>query len=137
MLGQTLGRRNAAPVQGTRARLGPWSLPLPWGIGGAVVPPAPDRARGHMRTRGPPRPRRGSGGGSGYPKLPAGNVPGTFQRVSSTPTPPPTPLAGKVPAQVLQRLMRHSNISLTMAYYANVDDAAMEAVLGGKRSSSR
>jgi integrase len=38
--------------------------------------------------------------------------------------------AGKVPAQVLQRLMRHSNISITMTYYANVDDAVMEAVLG-------
>jgi integrase len=38
--------------------------------------------------------------------------------------------AGKVPAQVLQKLMRHSNISLTMAYYANVDDAVMDAVLG-------
>jgi integrase len=45
--------------------------------------------------------------------------------------------AGKVPAQVLQKLMRHSNISLTMAYYANVDDAAMEAVLGTRRNSSR
>jgi integrase len=38
--------------------------------------------------------------------------------------------AGKVPAQVLQRLMRHSNISLTMQFYANVDDAVMQAVLG-------
>jgi integrase len=28
--------------------------------------------------------------------------------------------AGKVPAQVLQKLMRHSNIKITMAYYANV-----------------
>jgi integrase len=45
--------------------------------------------------------------------------------------------AGKVPAQVLQKLMRHSNISLTMTFYANVDDAAMEAVLGGKRNTSR
>jgi integrase len=44
--------------------------------------------------------------------------------------------AGKVPAQVLQRLMRHSNIRVTMDYYANVDDAAMEAVLG-KRNTSR
>jgi integrase len=40
--------------------------------------------------------------------------------------------AGKVPAQVLQKLMRHSNIAITMSYYANVDDAAMEAVLGKK-----
>jgi integrase len=47
--------------------------------------------------------------------------------------------AGKVPAQVLQKLMRHSNISLTMTYYANVDDAAMKAVLGesGNRTDSR
>jgi integrase len=45
--------------------------------------------------------------------------------------------AGKVPAQVLQKLMRHSNVSLTMAYYANVDDAVMNAVLGGPRNSSR
>jgi integrase len=45
--------------------------------------------------------------------------------------------AGKVPAQVLQKLMRHSNVSLTMAYYANVDDAVMNAVLGGQRNSSR
>jgi integrase len=43
--------------------------------------------------------------------------------------------AGKVPAQVLQKLMRHSNIQLTMTYYANVDDAAMQAVLG--RNTSR
>jgi integrase len=36
--------------------------------------------------------------------------------------------AAKVSAQVLQKLMRHSNISITMAYYANVDDAVMDAV---------
>jgi integrase len=45
--------------------------------------------------------------------------------------------AGKVPAQVLQKLMRHSNIRVTMDYYANVDEAAMEAVLGAQRNSSR
>jgi integrase len=45
--------------------------------------------------------------------------------------------ASRVPAQVLQKLMRHANITLTMTYYANVDDAAMEAVLGRKRNSSR
>jgi integrase len=48
--------------------------------------------------------------------------------------------AGKVPAQVLQKLMRHANIKTTMDYYANVDDAVMEAVLGknpGSRNSSR
>jgi integrase len=45
--------------------------------------------------------------------------------------------AGKVPAQVLQRLMRHSNIATTMAFYANVDAAVEEAVLGPQRNSSR
>jgi integrase len=45
--------------------------------------------------------------------------------------------AGKVPAQVLQRLMRHSNIKTTMDYYANIDDAVEEAVLGAKRNTSR
>jgi integrase len=45
--------------------------------------------------------------------------------------------AGKVPAQILQKLMRHSNITLTMTYYANVDDAVMDAVLGDKRNASR
>jgi integrase len=45
--------------------------------------------------------------------------------------------AGKVPAQVLQRLMRHASISTTMTYYANVDDAAMEAVRGAGRVTSR
>jgi integrase len=45
--------------------------------------------------------------------------------------------AGRVPAQVLQKLMRHANIALTMTYYANVDAAAMEAVLGVRRNASR
>jgi integrase len=45
--------------------------------------------------------------------------------------------AGKVSAQVLQKLMRHASIKVTMDYYANVDDAAMEAVLGPHRNSSR
>jgi integrase len=45
--------------------------------------------------------------------------------------------AGKVPAQVLQRLMRHSNIATTMAFYANVDAAVEEAVLGPQRNTSR
>jgi len=45
--------------------------------------------------------------------------------------------AGKVPAQVLQKLMRHSSIKTTMDYYANVDDAVEEAVLGPKPSSER
>lgn len=40
--------------------------------------------------------------------------------------------AAKVPAQVLQRLMRHASIRTTMDYYANVDEAAMRAVLGEK-----
>jgi integrase len=45
--------------------------------------------------------------------------------------------AGKVPAQVLQRLMRHSRIQTTMTYYANVDEAAREAVRVEGRNSSR
>jgi integrase len=45
--------------------------------------------------------------------------------------------AGRVPAQVLQKLMRHANIKTTMDYYANVDDAVVEAVLGIQRNSSR
>jgi integrase len=45
--------------------------------------------------------------------------------------------AGKVSAQVLQKLMRHGDIKTTMAYYANVDDAVMEAVLGPQRNNSR
>jgi integrase len=36
--------------------------------------------------------------------------------------------AARSPAQVLQKLMRHSNISITMDYYANVDRAVEEAV---------
>jgi integrase len=38
--------------------------------------------------------------------------------------------AGKVPAQVLRKLMRHSTLEITVAYYANVDDAAEAAVFG-------
>jgi integrase len=45
--------------------------------------------------------------------------------------------AGKVSAQVLQKLMRHSNISVTMDYYANIDQAVEEAVLGGSRNTIR
>jgi integrase len=45
--------------------------------------------------------------------------------------------AGKVPAQVLQKLMRHSNIAMTMRYYANVDEAVEAAVLGEQRNSKR
>ena len=44
--------------------------------------------------------------------------------------------AGKVPAQVLQKLMRHRNIKTTMDYYANVDAAVEEAVLGGRREKA-
>lgn len=36
--------------------------------------------------------------------------------------------AGHVPAQVLQRLMRHSDIGITMEFYCNID-AALEAAL--------
>lgn len=45
--------------------------------------------------------------------------------------------AGKVPAQVLQKLMRHANIKTTMDYYANVDDAVEAAVLGDQRNRLR
>src|SRR5262249_27456010 len=45
--------------------------------------------------------------------------------------------AGKVPAQVLQRLMRHSNIKTTMDYYANIDEAVEEAILGMQRNTLR
>jgi integrase len=45
--------------------------------------------------------------------------------------------AGKVPAQVLQKLMRHASIRTTMAYYVNVDEAVMEAVLGQQRNTLR
>ncbi len=45
--------------------------------------------------------------------------------------------AGKVPAQVLQKLMRHSSIKVTMDYYANVDDAVEAAILGDRRNSLR
>ena len=41
------------------------------------------------------------------------------------------------PAQVLQKLMRHRNIKTTMDYYANVDEAVMDAVLGVQRNTSR
>jgi len=45
--------------------------------------------------------------------------------------------AGKVPAQVLQKLMRHANIQTTVGFYANVDAAAEEAVLGDRRNRGR
>ena len=43
--------------------------------------------------------------------------------------------AGRVPAQVLQKLMRHASIKTTMDYYASVDDAVMDAVLGPQHNS--
>jgi integrase len=43
--------------------------------------------------------------------------------------------AARVPAQVLQKLMRHGDIKTTMAYYANVDDAVEAAV--AQRNTSR
>ncbi len=45
--------------------------------------------------------------------------------------------AGKVPAQVLQRLMRHASIKTTMDYYANVDEAVENAILGNQRNTLR
>lgn len=44
--------------------------------------------------------------------------------------------AGRHPAQVLRRLMRHASIKTTMDYYANVDAAVVEAVLGPQHNSS-
>jgi integrase len=40
--------------------------------------------------------------------------------------------AGKVSAHVLQKLMRHASIKTTLDYYANIDAAVEEAVLGKK-----
>jgi integrase len=45
--------------------------------------------------------------------------------------------AGKVPAQVLQKLMRHRSIRTTVDYYANVDVAVEEAVLGPRHTAPR
>jgi integrase len=45
--------------------------------------------------------------------------------------------AARVPAQVLQKLMRHASIRTTMDYYANVDDAVVQAVLDRRRNSGR
>jgi len=45
--------------------------------------------------------------------------------------------AGKVSAHVLQRLMRHANIKTTMDYYANIDDAVEDAILGSQRNTLR
>jgi integrase len=45
--------------------------------------------------------------------------------------------AARVPAQVLQKLMRHRRIQTTLDYYVNVDDAAREAVREASRNSSR
>jgi integrase len=42
--------------------------------------------------------------------------------------------AGKVSAHVLQKLMRHSDISMTMAFYVNVDAAVEDAVLGQRNA---
>jgi integrase len=45
--------------------------------------------------------------------------------------------ASRVPAQVLQKLMRHADIKTTMAYYANVDDAVEQAVQARHCNTSR
>ncbi len=45
--------------------------------------------------------------------------------------------AGKVSAHVLQRLMRHANIKTTLDYYANIDAAVEEAILGPQRNTLR
>jgi integrase len=44
---------------------------------------------------------------------------------------------GKVPAQVLQKLMRHGDIKTTMTYYANVDEAAEAVVKARHCNGSR
>jgi integrase len=44
--------------------------------------------------------------------------------------------AGKVPAQVLQKLMRYGDIKTTMTYFANVDDAVEAAVAQRNPSSN-
>jgi integrase len=45
--------------------------------------------------------------------------------------------ASRVPAQVLQKLMRHADIKTTMAYYANVDGAVEQAVQSRHCNTSR
>lgn len=45
--------------------------------------------------------------------------------------------AGRVPAQVLQKPMRHASIKTTMDFYANVDEAVEAAVLGAQRNGLR
>lgn len=45
--------------------------------------------------------------------------------------------ASRVPAPVLQRLMRHGSITTTMKYYVNVDDAAMAVILNRPRNILR
>jgi integrase len=45
--------------------------------------------------------------------------------------------ASRVPAQVLQKLMRHADIKTTMAYYANVDEAVEQAVQSRHCNTSR
>jgi hypothetical protein len=42
-----------------------------------------------------------------------------------------------VSAQVLQKIMRHASIKTTMDFYANVDEAAEEAILGPRRNGKR
>jgi integrase len=43
--------------------------------------------------------------------------------------------AAKVSAHVLQRLMRHQSIAVTMTYYANIDAAVEAAVFGPERNT--
>jgi hypothetical protein len=44
---------------------------------------------------------------------------------------------GKVPAQVLQKLLRHASITTTMDSYANAGAAAEQALLGGQQNTTR
>jgi integrase len=44
--------------------------------------------------------------------------------------------AGSVPAQVLQKLMRHADIKVTMQFYANVDQAVEDAIRNAGRNKA-
>jgi integrase len=44
--------------------------------------------------------------------------------------------AARFPAQVVQKLARHADIKTTLAHYANVDEAVMQAVLGDRVANS-
>jgi len=43
--------------------------------------------------------------------------------------------AAKVSTHILQPPIRHANLKVTMTYYANIDVAVAEAILGAQRTS--